>query len=141
MTAEPTPADVDEFLRSVPDDGRRGEGFRLKDLFEHTTDLPAVVWGADKVGFGQAHYRYEDGREGDTFLVGFSLEEARIVLYGLFSVFDDEPDPLFDELGEYSSGEGCVYLERLSDIDVAVLETLVRNVVAAAVSSGEPASE
>lgn len=130
----PTPVDVDEFLRSVPDERRRAEGFRLKDLFEHTTGLPAVMWGPSMVGFGAVHYRYESGREGDTFLVGYSPRKAQLTLYGLFSAYDDDSDPLFEQLGTYTTGKGCIYLKRLEDVDIAVLETLVRNVVAATVS-------
>ncbi|BDI24080.1 DUF1801 domain-containing protein [Herbiconiux sp. L3-i23] len=135
----PTPVDVDEFLRAVPDERRRAEGFRLKDLFEHVTGLPAVMWGPSMVGFGAVHYKYASGREGDTFLVGFSPRKTQLTLYGLYSAYDDEPDPLFEQLGTYTTGKGCVYLKRLEDVDIAVLETLVRNVVAAATESADGA--
>jgi hypothetical protein len=132
----PTEADVDEFLRAVPDERRRADGVRLKQLFEHTTELPAVMWGSGIVGFGSVRYRYTSGREGDTLLVGFALRKAAITLYGIYSAYEDEPDPLFDTLGRYTTGKGCIYLKRLEDIDEAVLETIVRNAVAVARSLG-----
>ncbi|MFD1714988.1 DUF1801 domain-containing protein [Amnibacterium flavum] len=132
----PTQADVDEFLRSVPDQRRRSDGVRLKDLFEHTTGLPAVMWGPSIVGFGSVHYRYESGREGDTVLVGFAPRKAATALYGLYSAYEGDPDPLFETLGAFTTGKSCVYIKSLDDVDIAVLETIVRNAVALARSLG-----
>ena len=123
MATQPTDAAVAAFLDAVPDERRRAEGRAVRELMERVTGAPAVMWGPSMVGFGARHYRYDSGREGDTFVVGFSPRKAALTIYGVYD--DYAPDPLFTELGPHTTGKGCLYLKRLDAVDPAVLERLV----------------
>ena len=81
------------------------------------------------MGFDSYHYRYESGREGDMPIVGFSPRKGANVLYGALGV--KSADALLAQLGRHTTGKGCLYIKKLADIDVTVLETLLRNAVAA----------
>ena len=87
------------------------------------TGEPPVMWGTAIVGFGQRHYRYESGREGDFFRVGFAPRKAQSVVY-VSGDFADYADVL-PRLGRYSTGKSCLYLKRVDDADPAALRELV----------------
>ena len=124
---QPTDADVDAFLDSVPDERRRAEGHAVRELMERVTGQPAVMWGPSMVGFGTERYESpKTGRSGDWFLVGFSPRKAALTLYGLYSAYDEEPDPLMQQLGPHTTGKGCIYVKRLDAIHPEVLEQLIR---------------
>jgi hypothetical protein len=94
-----------------------------------TTGVEPVVWGSSIIGYGTHHYRYESGREGDTVAVGFAPRGQALVLYG---VVDDGQDfELAQSLGTCSTGKGCLYVKRLGDIDLDVLQRLIQTAFAA----------
>lgn len=114
-------------LFSTLDVERRADAEGLVELLLATTGQPAVLWGSI-VGFGTYHYRYASGREGDSALVGFSPRASEFVLYLSGVQFDDvaaEADALFSRLGKHRRGKGCVYIKRLSDIDLSTLRQIV----------------
>lgn len=113
----PTTVDVDAFLASAPhtEDARA-----LAALMAHVSGQPATMWGPSIVGFGTHHYRYESGREGDICRIGFAPRKAELVLYGI--PFTDA----LERLGKHLTGKGCLYVKRLSDVDVSVLEEMIR---------------
>lgn len=119
----PTAATVEDFLAAIPDAGRREECRTLRALMERVTGAPAVMWGPSMVGFGRYHYIYQSGRQGDWFLVGFSPRKQALTVY-LMAGFEDRPE-LMTRLGKYSTGKSCLYLKRLSDIDLDALEALL----------------
>ncbi|MBG6053770.1 hypothetical protein IWX81_000160 [Salinibacterium sp. CAN_S4] len=125
-----TPVSVDEFIAAVPDARRRDEAVILRELMERVSGEPATMWGPTMVGFGTHHYRYASGREGDTFVVGFSPRKPALVLYGIWSEYEPEKYPLVGKLGTHTTGKGCLYVKRLSDIELGVLETMVQQAVA-----------
>ncbi len=88
------------------------------------TGEQGVMWGPSMIGFGTLHYRYATGREGDTLKVGFSPRKAKLSLYGLQDSADAEAH--LEQLGRHTLGVGCVYANRLSDLDESVLRELVR---------------
>ncbi|MFC9917955.1 DUF1801 domain-containing protein [Agromyces binzhouensis] len=118
----PTGESVSEFLDAVEPAGRRDDGLVLRELFDRVTDTDAVMWGPSIVGYGLHHYRYDSGREGDMPVVGFSPRKASVSLYGLQTPGADE---LIDRLGKVRVGAGCLWVGRLSTIDLGVLESLV----------------
>lgn len=120
----PTTVDPQAFLASVAHAGRREDCQTLAALLERLTGAPPVMWGPTIVGFGTRHYRYASGREGDTARVGFAPRQGSIVLYGLLSDDDGGTESL-ERLGPHRRGRGCLYVKRLGDIDVGVLEQLV----------------
>lgn len=118
-----TDASVDAFLGAVPHPGRRADGKALRALMERVTGEPAVMWGPSIVGFGTYHYRYASGHEGDMCRTGFSPRSANLVLYvGGFPEYES----LLARLGKHKRSASCLYLNKLADADLGVLEEIVR---------------
>jgi Domain of unknown function (DU1801) len=126
-----TAVSVDGFIAAVSDTRRRDEAGILRELMERVSGEPATMWGPTMVGFGTHHYRYASGREGDTFVIGFSPRRPAVVLYGIWSEYEPEKYQLVEKLGTHTTGKGCVYVKRLSDVDLGVLEKMVGQAVAA----------
>lgn len=124
----PTDLSVADVIAAVEDPNRREDATALVALLEAETGEPATMWGSSIIGFGRYHYRYASGHEGDAPLVGFAPRKANLVLY----MAADEPEraDLLQRLGRHRSGKGCVYLNRLSDVDEAVLREMARVSVA-----------
>ena len=120
----PTRASVTKFIDSVENETRREDAKTLLALMKKVTGDRPVMWGPSIVGFGQYHYKYDSGREGDFMLVGFSPRKANMVLYVLGCLGGDEP--LLKKLGKHKHGVSCLYVNKLDDIDLGVLEKLVK---------------
>jgi len=123
----PTDKSVQAFLDSVDDDQKREDSWTLVQLMQEVTGLPPQMWGNAIIGFGKVHYKYASGREGDTILVGFSPRKQNLALYSLSG--SDEYETLLSKLGKYKMGKGCLYLNRLKDVDLATLKEMVQGVV------------
>jgi hypothetical protein len=126
---KPTPITAAQFIAAVEHPGKRADAQMLDALFASVTGQPAVMWGPSIVGYGQYHYRYESGREGDMCRVGFSPRKTKHSLY-ITCTCDGprgaEVQALLDRLGKHAQGDGgCLYVNKLADVDVAVLEELV----------------
>jgi len=109
------------FIKQV-DERRRKDCQELVTLMSDVTGHPPKMWGTSIVGFGQAHYKYASGREGDTMLTGFSPRKQNLVLYLGPGI---ENTDLMARLGKHKAGKGCLYLNKLDDVDRAVLRTLI----------------
>ena len=119
-----TGASVEEFLAAVENSVRREDGIRLLELMSGITGQPAEMWGPTIVGFGTYHYKYDTGREGDAPAVGFSPRKASLSLYGL--TYGPEAADLLGGLGKHKTGAGCLYVNKLQDVDESVLAELIR---------------
>ncbi|ARS41205.1 hypothetical protein CA265_16700 [Sphingobacteriaceae bacterium GW460-11-11-14-LB5] len=119
---------VPDFLNTVPDENKRADCFKLSDIINQVTGFKAKMWGNAIVGFGSYHYKYESGREGDAPLAGFSPRKEAIVLY-LSSQFKDR-EQLLSKFGKHKTSKACIYLKKMSDIDIAVLKEMITNSVA-----------
>ncbi|MGC0364284.1 hypothetical protein ABH922_002268 [Rhodococcus sp. 27YEA15] len=126
----PTSALVADFFATVADPVKRADSEALTAMLSAVTGEPAVMWGTSIVGFGSRHYRYASGHEGDTALIGFSPRAAALTLY-LSLDFADHAETL-ERLGKHKVGKGCLYVKRLSDVDVEVLGELIEASVEAA---------
>ncbi len=125
---KPTQISVDAFLDAVEKSQRRADGKAVRTLMERVTGEPAVMWGPSIVGFGTYHYRYASGHEGDMCRIGFSPRSANLVLYvGGFPEYEE----LLARLGKYKRSKACLYLNKLADVDLAVLEEIARRTFAA----------
>lgn len=111
-----------QFLATLGD-RRRREGEQLLELFGEVTGETATMWGPSMIGYGQVHYVYASGREGDTFHVGFSPRKADLALYGLVGA--PGAGELLARLGKHRRGAGCVWVRKLEDVDTSVLAELV----------------
>jgi hypothetical protein len=118
---------VIEFIEKIDHPKKREDAFRLLDIFTETTGYPAKMWGPSIIGFGSYHYKYDSGHEGDAPLVGFSPRKAKISLY--FATGDAERETLLKSLGKHSSGKACVYINKLTDINIDILKALINQSV------------
>jgi len=116
-------ADVEAFLNNVENVKRRQDAFRLLVIMEEITGLKPTMWGNSIVGFGSYHYKYASGREGDWPSVAFSPRKQSLTLY-IMSGFDSF-DELMSKLGKYKTGKGCLYVNKLEDVDERVLRSLI----------------
>lgn len=125
-----TKVSVTQFIAAVDNDTRRADASTLLKLFKKVTGWKAQMWGPSIVGFGAYHYTYETGRTGSMCAAGFSPRKANLVLY----VFDfPGKAELVKRLGKHKGGlEQCLYINKLADIDLAVLEKIIAAGVAAA---------
>ena len=115
----PTEADVDDFINTLPV-ARRADARALVKLMRSISRQKPTMWGPSLIGFGSYHYRYESGREGDMPLLCFSPRKSANVLYVCLT---DKALP--ERLGKHRLSGGCLHIKKLSDVDPAVLKTIV----------------
>ncbi len=125
---KPTDQPVAEFLDSIEDERKRTDSRIIAALLQEVTQTEPKMWG-NIVGFGDLHYRYASGREGDWFLAGFAPRKQNLTLY-ISGGFNQFPD-LLEKLGKHSLGKGCLYIKKVADIDLSVLRTLLERTLAA----------
>ena len=89
------------------------------------TQSEASLWGTSIIGFGEYHYKYKTGREGDWFLCGFSPRKQALTLYLMCDLSHDGLD--FSGLGKYKLGKGCLYIKRLADVDIKILKKIIND--------------
>ena len=120
---KPTKVSVTAFIKSIEDEQMRRDARKVAAMMREATGSRARMWGANIVGFGEYHYKYESGREGDFMIAGFSPRKQALTLYVIpgFKHFDS----LMSKLGKYKTGKSCLYIRRLSDVDEQVLKRLI----------------
>ena len=121
---KPTPVSPAEFVAAVEHPTRRADGEKLLGWFEEVTGYTPRMWGPSLVGYGRYHYKYDSGREGDMLITGFSPRKANLVLY-IMPGYRDMSDKLA-RLGKHKVGKSCLYINKLADVDMAVLEEIIR---------------
>ncbi len=121
---KPTKVSVSTFLKSVENDTRREDARVLLKLMEKLTGEKAKMWGPSIIGFGSYHYTYDSGREGDMCMTGFSPRKASLSIY-VMGDFKDKA-PLLARLGKHKTGKSCLYVNKLADVDMGVLEKLIK---------------
>ena len=124
-----TAVDPHAFLAAVDHPQRRADGQALAAMITRLSGAPPVMWGPSIVGFGLRRYKYESGREGEICTIGFSPRKAALVLY--LSCDLDEYRPQLDRLGKHERGRGCLYIRKLADVDMGVLEDMIARAWAA----------
>ncbi|TWV95144.1 DUF1801 domain-containing protein [Chitinophaga pinensis] len=124
---QPTTQSVKAFLENVEDEKVKADCFELVRIMEKATGYPAKMWGTAIVGFGQYHYKYDSGHEGDACLAGFSPRKQNISLYVMPGFADNTT--LLDKLGKHKAAKGCLYIKKLADIDQSVLTQLIKQSV------------
>ena len=122
-----TDASVEHFINAVDNDQKRRDSWDLIEMMQRVTGHEPKMWGSSLVGFGQYHYKYESGREGDFFLTGFSPRKTALTVYIMpgFSRYEEQ----MERLGPHKTGKSCLYLKNLDAIDRDVLEEMVRDSV------------
>ncbi|MEE9427901.1 MAG: DUF1801 domain-containing protein [Paracoccaceae bacterium] len=119
-----TEVNPEDFIRQIDYAGRRADALELNQLFGRITGFQPRMWGPTIVGYGQYHYKYESGREGDMPATGFSPRKANMVVYVVpgYDGFED----LMRDLGKHRTGKSCLYLGALKNVDMDVLGRLIR---------------
>ncbi|PVH28216.1 DUF1801 domain-containing protein [Pararhodobacter oceanensis] len=117
-------ADVGAFIAAVEKPQRRADAEVLDALFRRVTGFAPRMWGPTIIGYGRYHYRYESGREGDFLATGFSPRAAHQVIYIMPGY--GEYQAIMDRLGKHKLGKSCLYINKLADVDLGVLEEFIR---------------
>lgn len=127
---KPTEVSVEAFIESVDHAGKREDARVLDALFRKVTGEEPAMWGPTMIGYGTYHYKYDSGREGDFLRTGFSPRKAKHSIYLMGGYCDDvaskKNEDLLAKLGKHSRGKSCLYINKLADVDLEVLEDLVR---------------
>lgn len=123
-----TDVSVDAFLDAVPDPVRRADGKAVDAMLRRLTGLEPKMWGPTIIGYGSYHYKYDSGHEGDACRIGFSPRKAELVLYVLTE--SEEQARLLARLGKHRTGKSCLYIRKLADVDMDVLEAIARSAIA-----------
>ena len=120
---KPNKMSVTTFINGIEDEQRRHDVKKVAAMMREATGSRARMWGANIVGYGQYHYKYDSGREGDFMITGFSPRKQALSLYVIpgFRHFE----ALMNKLGKYKTGKSCLYIKRLTDVDEKVLKRLI----------------
>ena len=125
IKTKPTKASVDKFIKSQPDAQVREDCAVISKLMSEATGEKPQMWGSSIVGFGLRRYKGASGREVDWLIIGFSPRKQNISLYLMVYGLDPQ-DELLKKLGKHSLGKGCLYIRRLSDVDLPTLKKVIR---------------
>jgi len=120
---------VTDFLNSIKDEQKRADSFELLKLMQQVTKQEPKMWGPSIIGFGNVHLKYESGRELDWFVTGFSPRKQNRTIYGMGSA--ESHADLLEKLGKHKTGGGCLYINKLKDVDTRVLKELIKLTVKA----------
>lgn len=124
-----TQLSVAAFIDAITDPARRADAKALVKLMQNAAGEKPKMWGPSIIGFGSYHYKYDSGREGDMPLICFSPRKAATVLYNMTGSSDSKA--LLPKLGKHTTGGGCLYIKKLADVDLKVLEVMASRSVAA----------
>ena len=125
-----TEGDPRAFIDTVESDRRREDALKLLEIFDKVTGLKPRMWGPSMIGYGRYAYKYESGREGEMMLTGFSPRKANLVMYILPGYSDEKRQEMLGQLGKHKLGKSCLYINKLADVDEAVLEEIIADGVA-----------
>lgn len=124
IKTQQTSANVDDFINKLTNEQQRKDSFVIRDLMKKHSSEEPKMWGASIIGFGTKIYKSpKTGREVEWFLIGFSPRKANLSLHLVFDI--NKHEDLLKKLGKHKTGVGCLYINKLEDIDVKVLENLI----------------
>ena len=125
---KPTAIDPQAFVDAVDNAVRREDAKAIDAMMRRVSGEQPRMWGPTMIGYGDYHYRYDSGHEGDTARMGFSPRKAELVLYvlGAYGDRQQEEDALLARLGKHRRGKSCLYIRRLNQVDMDALEALAR---------------
>lgn len=124
-----TEVDVIDFIKSYVDNNqKKADSYKLIELMSEWSGFGPKMWGATIIGFGSYHYKYASGHEGDAPLLGFSPRKAQFSFY-IYSQ-TDKSKILLEDFGKYKMGKACIYVKKVSDIDITVLKKICSETIA-----------
>ena len=126
LKTKATEVSVADYIAAIPEEARRADAAVIDALYRKVTGLEPKMWGPSIIGYGSYDYKYESGREGTFCRAGFSPRKGAHVLYVLGGLAESAPvAALLGKLGKHSTGKGCLYIKKLADVDLVVLEQLI----------------
>lgn len=128
MKTKPTDESISSYLNGLPDEKKRQDAFHLLQMMREISGSQPKMWGESIVGFGDYHYVYESGREGDWFVMGFAPRKENFTLYLTCDI--EKYAGLLQNLGKYKTGKGCLYIRKLEDVNEDVLRELLSSTCA-----------
>lgn len=120
----PTNRDVLDFIASLENEEQRRDSEALVGIMHAISDEQPVLWGTSIIGFGTLHYKYPSGREGDWMKIGFSPRKGKLSLYVTYDALKYKKQ--LDKVGKYKLGKGCIYINKLTDVDIEMLTKIIR---------------
>jgi hypothetical protein len=123
LKTKKTELSVDEFLKKIPAEQKRNDAYKILRLMEEANKVKGKMWGTSIIGFGDRHLKYESGRELDWFVMGFSPRKQNFALYITGTV--EKQQSLLKKLGKYKTGKGCLYINKLGEVDLTVLKEII----------------
>ncbi len=125
---KPTKVSVTAFINGIEDKQKRADAKKVAAIMRRVTGKRAKMWGTSIVGYGEYHYKYATGREGDFMITGFSPRKQALTVYVMagFDRFESQ----MKKLGKYKTGRSCLYIKRLEDVDEKILEKIIKGSVA-----------
>jgi hypothetical protein len=119
----PTEKKVNDFINATNDPQKIADSFTLIEIMSRLTGKQPKMWGPSIIGFGSYHYKYESGREGDASVTGFSPRKGNLVIYIMpgYQNLDKE----LSKLGKHTIGKSCLYLKKLDDVNLEILEKII----------------
>lgn len=119
-----TSYDVNAYLESIENPKKKEDARKLFDIFKEVSQYTPAIWANKIIGFGNLHYRYKTGHEGDMPYSAFAIQKARITLY--LWIDEDKRKPLFDKIGKYKAAKSCIYINKLDDINIDTLKEIIK---------------
>ncbi|MEM6643754.1 MAG: DUF1801 domain-containing protein [Bacteroidota bacterium] len=127
LKTQPNDMNVSDLLDKVLPQNKREDCIKLVKLMQEVTEEKPVMWGESIVGFGNYHFKYESGKELDWMLSGFSPRNQNLTIY-IVGGFENQED-LLERIGKVKKSVGCLYVKKLADIDLSILEKMIRRSV------------
>ena len=125
IKTKPTAVSVEDFINKIPDEQKRKDSFVLLEMMKKVTGEEPILWGSSIIGFGNKRYKSPtSGREVDWFKIGFAPRKANLTVY-IISTAGHEA--AFKKLGKHKTGGGCLYINKLEDVDLGVLKGIVND--------------
>jgi hypothetical protein len=122
LKTKKTQLSVTAFIKQIPEEQKRKDALVIMELMEKATKVKGKMWGTSIIGFGDRHLKYESGRELDWFLMGFSPRKQNFALYVSGAVGQQS---LLNKLGKHKTGKGCLYLNKLEEVNLSVLNEII----------------
>lgn len=113
-----------KFLNIIEDETKRNDCFEIAEMMKQVSKCEPKMWGTAIIGFDSYHYKYESGHEGDMCMIGFSPRKQNITLY--ISEGVNNQKKLLEELGKHKTSKGCLYINKLADVNTEVLKKLIK---------------
>ncbi len=120
-----TKVDPADFIAAIEPEKKRVDAETLLAFFNKVTGLKPVMWGGSIIGYGRYHYKYDSGREGDMLITGFSPRKQNLSLYIMPGYEFGNMSDLLSRLGKHKLGKACLYINKLADINLDVLEEII----------------